>query len=340
MSKSSSTKSFSLLGTLQYFLDPSHTKLGFRVRRGCFWNKKDLSVNLDGKVAVITGANSGIGRATAHGLASRAAEVHLLCRSKERGTAALETIRQDEAVQNGKVHLHIVDLSEPAQIKDFAREFKANHGKLDILVNNAAVMPNELKINSQGLEVALATNLVGFYGLTVEMSDLLKKSDDGGRIVNVVSAGMFTARLQIPTIRKGLDVSKWTKSEVDAYSGLALYAQHHRARVMLTDHFAHVLKDSNVSVNSVHPGWVDTPGLQGAKDMASFYNAMGNMLRTEEEGADTVVWLAIAEKAKGVTGKYFFDRKSRRKNKLGAGTASTPEELQQLVNTCDEAYKS
>lgn len=58
------------------------------------------------------------------------------------------------------------------------------------------------------------------------------------------------------------------------------------------------------------------------------------------QGADTVVWLAIAEKAKGVTGKYFFDRKSRRKNKLGAGTASTPEELQQLVNTCDEAYKS
>ena len=181
----------------------------------------------------------------------------MLCRSKERGTAALNSIKDDKRVDDSsKIHLHVVDLSEPEQIKAFAADFKRRHQKVDILVNNAAVMPNELRTNSRGTEVALATNLVGFYGLTTQLSPLLKQSQDP-RIVNVVSAGMFTAKLDIPTIEKGLDVQKdkvkgESNTEDEDYSGITLYAQHHRARVDLTDYFADIYKDDGIKVNCVH----------------------------------------------------------------------------------------
>lgn len=329
------------MGALQYFLDPTHTALGSKVRKKLFF--RDVSsVKLVGKTAVVTGANSGIGKATARNLALRGAEVHMLCRSEERGTAALEAIKSSlrdasgGAQDGGKVHLHLVDLSEPSQITKFAEDFRESPGKLDILVNNAAVMPNELRFNSRGVESALATNLVGFLGLTRELVPLLRESSDG-RLVNVVSAGMFTAKLHLPSIELGLDEAKSREAEA-TYSGLSAYAQHHRGRVMLTDYMADLLRDSNVKVNSVHPGWVDTPGLAGAKDMDGFYKAMGRFLRTEDQGADTVVWLAVAPELRE-TGKYYFDRAPRKKHKCLSGTKSKKEDLEKLVQCCDRGFQ-
>ncbi len=117
-------------------------------------------------------------------------------------------------------------------------------------------MPNELMRNSQGMEVALATNLVGFYGLTAELKDLLQAAP-AARVVNVVSAGMFTTKLHLPTIAKGLPkaaAAAGAEAGAGDYSGIELYAQHHRARVMLTDKFAEQWKDLGITVNSCHPG--------------------------------------------------------------------------------------
>ena len=83
----------SVLGALQYFLDPTHTKLGVKIRRKLFWRKQDLDVSLRGKTAIVSGANSGIGKAVARNLAGMGCEVHMLCRSAERGAKALESIR-------------------------------------------------------------------------------------------------------------------------------------------------------------------------------------------------------------------------------------------------------
>ena len=320
----SSKSTVSVLGALQYFLDPTHTKLGVKVRRKLFWRKQDLDVSLRGKTAIVSGANSGIGKAVARNLAGMGAEVHMLCRSAERGAKALESIRgtlasHGEGCDGSNVELHLVDLSEPQQIKDFARDFKSTHAKVDILVNNAAVMPNELRFNSAGQEVALATNVIGFSGLIQSMAPLLERSEDA-RVVNVVSAGMFASKLHLPTIEKGLDRGA-CEAERDSYSGLNLYSQHHRARVMLTDHYADQLAAAGVRCNSVHPGWVDTPGLAGAKDMEGFYRMMGGALRDDDEGADTIVWLAACPGLRE-TGKYFFDRSARKKHKVSLFSTS------------------
>jgi len=107
---------------------------------------------------------------------------------------------------------------------------------------------------------------------------------------------------------------------------------------MLTKHFSEAFASSGIKVNSVHPGWVDTPGLSSAKDMAGFYKVMGSSLRTEEEGADTVVWLAVSDKANKYSGRYFFDRATRRENKYLSGTKSPPEDLDRLVEICETGF--
>jgi len=247
----------------------------------------------------VTGANAGIGKAIAMGLASRGGQVHMLCRSQARGIEAKENIVKDTG--NEDVHLHVVDLSEPAEIKAFVKDFKKSHKKLDVLVNNVAVGPDDFTMTSGGMESAFATNLVGFYGLTKELAPMLS----GGRIVNLVSAGMFLYKLHTPSLHN---------KDKSQYKPLENYCQHHRGRVMLTEHFAKTL-EGEVTVNSVHPGWVDTPGLAGAKAMEGFYRVMQRWLRSEEEGADTALWLAISERASKFTGRYFFDRWPRATHK-------------------------
>ena len=162
----SSKSTVSVLGALQYFLDPTHTKLGVKVRRKLFWRKQDLDVSLRGKTAIVSGANSGIGKAVARNLAGMGAEVHMLCRSAERGAKALESIRGTLGCDGSNVELHLVDLSEPQQIKDFARDFKSTHAKVDILVNNAGVANRKERRTRDGFEMQMGTNHLGHFLLT------------------------------------------------------------------------------------------------------------------------------------------------------------------------------
>ena len=149
-----------------------------------------------------------------------------------------------------------------------------------------------------------------------------------GRVVNVISGGMFSARMHLPTVEAGV---KAGHGALDAarYSGIALYAQHHRCRQILTERLA---ASTGLLVSCCHPGWVETPGLANADDMASFYRRMKWALRTPEEGADTAVWLAAAPQAASAeqSGLYWFDRRPRPAHKPLAGTSPAPEEAEAL----------
>ena len=160
---------------------------------------------------MIAGGNAGIGRAAANGLAGMGATIHILCRSREKGMKAVEEIK--DSTNNPHVHLHVVDLSSkqqvssavtsvshhhrcahshlyPTQIYNFATSFVKSGQPLHVLINNAATMCGERQVTSEGVETALATNLVGFVCLTKELLPVLE-ANAPARIINVVSAGML-----------------------------------------------------------------------------------------------------------------------------------------------------
>jgi len=180
-------------GMLFYFLDPSHTALGFKVRAACF-DKKDLDVDLKGRSVLVAGGNAGIGRSAAQSLAERGATVHIVCRSREKGEAAVAEIKT--ATGNDDVHLHVVDLGSIGQVQAFTKSFAASGKPLHVLVNNAATMQSTRSLTPEGIETAQATNLLGFFGLTRGLLPVLKQNAPA-RIVNVVSAGMLASQFKV-----------------------------------------------------------------------------------------------------------------------------------------------
>lgn len=180
-----------LAGVGDWILDPSivfaFDQTGFARHRLQF-EPTDLHANMSGRVCLITGGNSGLGRATAEELAARGAFVWLLCRSRERGQAAVEAIR--EQTGNPNVFMEQVDVSDPDSIGALTR--RAQWSSIDVLVNNAGVLLSELSTTKVGLETTLATNLVGPLQLTAALLPLLR-TGTRSRVIFVSSGGMYTA---------------------------------------------------------------------------------------------------------------------------------------------------
>jgi NAD(P)-dependent dehydrogenase (short-subunit alcohol dehydrogenase family) len=267
----------------------SFDRSGYR-RHAKGFNPVDLDVPMDGKVCAVTGANSGLGFEVARGLAVRGASVHMLCRNAERGEEARTAITDEHGAAD--VHVHVVDLSRLCTIRSFAETFSAP--RLDVLVHNAGLLPLERKLTEDGLELTVATHLVGPFLLT----ELLRAKLGGARIVFVSSGGMYAKRL---------DVGAMLSNEGD-YDGVAAYAMTKRGQVVLAELLAEELKSIGATVNSMHPGWAATKGVEHS--LPRFWKMMRNRLRNPAEGADTALWLAVAEMVQGQTGKFWFDRKA------------------------------
>lgn len=254
----------------------------------------DLDVDLTGKVCAVTGANSGLGEATAEALASLGATVWLLCRDGARADAAAARIRA--ATGSGRVHTALVDLASLASVRAFAESFPEQ--RLDVLVHNAGVLPAGRSDSVDGIETTFATNVVGPFLLTTLLQPRLLAARQA-RLVTVSSGGMYPQRLE-------LDDWAWKKKPFD---GVRAYALTKRAEVVLSEMWAARLASTKVTSNAMHPGWADTPGVE--KSIPNFHRVMKGRLRTAAEGADTAVWLAAAPRLATTSGKFFFDRAER-----------------------------
>jgi dehydrogenase/reductase SDR family protein 12 len=315
---------YALDNWLDAVIAPSYTNVGYRLRRALMWDPIDLDVDLSGKVIAITGANSGIGFAAAQGLAQRGATIYVLARNLERGEDARK--RLILATRNPHIYFEQIDLSSLASVRECADRLLAQANRLDGLINNAGAEFRERTLTVDGLEANFATNVLGPFLLTNSLMPLLKSAAPS-RIVNVSSGGMYTAKLDVTDFQ----------FEHKSFNNLAAYAQAKRAQVMLTEMWAAQLWKDGVSVNAMHPGWVDTPIVQAG--LPNFRKIVGRFLRAPAEGADTIVWLMAARRVQSITGEFWFDRRERPKHK-SARTISPLDDYRCLWETCERLTSS
>ncbi|MGB0621216.1 MAG: SDR family NAD(P)-dependent oxidoreductase [Myxococcota bacterium] len=296
----------------------SFDRLGF-ARHALAFDPADLDVDLTGRRVLVTGANSGIGYATSLALADLGADVTLLCRNAERAQTAAERIR--EVTGSRRVSWRTVDMSDLTSVEAACAEL-ANE-PVDVLVHNAGVLPDDRVESKEGLELTFATHVAGPHLMTARLRKALEASDDG-RVIWVSSGGMLTTRLQVAD-------PQWRERE---YDGVRAYAETKRAQVLLARRWAEELNDSGVVVHSMHPGWADTPAV--ASSLPRFHRVTEAILRSPEEGADTVIWLAASEAAAERTGCFFFDRQPVRTHWIPI-TQETQKERDTLWSLCGEA---
>uniref|UniRef100_A0A3B5MLY8 Dehydrogenase/reductase (SDR family) member 12 n=1 Tax=Xiphophorus couchianus TaxID=32473 RepID=A0A3B5MLY8_9TELE len=296
-----------------------YTKSGYEAAAKHF-SPADLDANLSDRCFMVTGANSGIGKATAQEIAKRGGTVHMVCRNKERAeTAKGEIVAQSK---NENVHVHIVDMSSARQVWEFAQSFSQNN-KLHVLINNAGCMVNQRELTEEGLEKNFATNTLGTYILTTALIPALEKVEDP-RVVTVSSGGMLTQKLNVDDLQ----------FEKGTFDGTMAYAQNKRQQVILTERWASQHKEIHFS--SMHPGWADTPG-KALSSPEEFHKQILSKLRTEAMGADTVVWLAVSPAAvKLPSGQFFQDRKPVATHLPLASSRSSPQEEEKLLAALEE----
>lgn len=281
------------------------------------FDPRDLEVDARGRRCLVTGGNSGIGLAAARGLAARGAEVLLLCRDGERGRAAAEALRAETG--NPGVSASVLDLSDLDAIRAWASAWDGE--RVDVLVHNAGLLVPERRLSPQGLELTFATHVAGPFLLTRLLEGRLSA---GARVIWVSSGGMYARRLSLEDV--GWEARPW--------DGVAAYAQTKRMQVVLARLFAERWDPALAVSHVMHPGWADTPGVRTA--LPRFWRLLHGRLRTPEEGADTVVWLALATAAaRGSSGQVWFDR-APRSAWLLPGTRESAPERRRLWALCEE----
>jgi NAD(P)-dependent dehydrogenase (short-subunit alcohol dehydrogenase family) len=275
---------------------------------------------MDGRTVLITGAASGIGLAAAQRFAGLGARVLALGRNERRARDARAQIL--EAVADAEVELVICDVTDLAQLRRTAEELTRREPRLDVLVNNAGVMPDERSHSVDGHELMFATHVLAPFALTSWLQELLVASAPA-RVINVSSGGMYAQRLP----------AEDPESEHTGYGPKKLYARTKREQIVITELWAQRLRTSGVVVHAMHPGWVDT---KGVRDWLPVFRALTRpIIRDSDQGADTIVWLGAAQEPLRSSGLFWHDRRPRPTHyRLGAG-AETEAEREKLWEYCE-----
>ncbi|PEN12593.1 retinol dehydrogenase [Longibacter salinarum] len=251
--------------------------------------------DLTGHVCIVTGANSGIGKATALGLATQGARVAMVCRSERRGAQAREEILA--ACGHDRVDLHLADLSLQSDVRALGERLDASYNRIDVLVNNAGVFMGERIETGDGMETTLAVNHLAPFLLTHILIDTMidtARSHGEARIVNVGSEAHRGARIDFDDLHGE-----------SSYSGFRAYGQSKLANMLFTHELARRLHGTGVSANCVHPGVVSTNIWRGSDWLSRVARFFSWFYDSPETGAEGPLYLAASPDVNGVTGQYF-----------------------------------
>ena len=246
---------------------------------------------LEGKTAIVTGANSGMGRATVEALSDMGATVIMLCRDEARGREAYEKLMEKK---DRTLDLILCDLGDYASIRAFVREVRKKYGRIDILVNNAGFISLDRQETKEGLERQFGVNHIGHFLLTMGILPLM---GEGSRIVNVASGAHKTGKIHF----KDINLTKH-------FNVITAYSQSKLANVLFTRELAGRLADRGITVNCCHPGAVATN--IGIDRDTGFGKTITGLLKpfflTPAEGARTAIYLAGSPEVQDISGEYFY----------------------------------
>lgn len=248
---------------------------------------------MKGRICLITGANSGIGKAAALEIARKGATLVIVCRNDEKGIATVSEIRKQTG--NDAVDYLTADLSSQAGVRKIASDFQKKYSHLHVLINNAGVYLNKRSVSTDGIEMTFATNHLAYFLLTNLLLDMLIASAPS-RIINVSSEAHQGAHLNFDDLQGE-----------NAYDGYGAYKLSKLCNLLFTFELADRLKDENVTVNALHPGVVATGIFRHTPVFIRLPIKL--MALNPETGAETTVHLATSTEVEGISGKYFIRKK-------------------------------
>ncbi|MBO4457393.1 MAG: SDR family oxidoreductase [Butyrivibrio sp.] len=276
---------------------------------------------MENKLAIVTGANSGMGMATVEALSDKGIKVIMLCRNEKRGREAFQKLTEKKDRQ---IELMLCDLGDYSSIRSFVAQIKEKYKRLDILVNNAGFISLDRQETKEGLERQFGINHIGHFLLTTQLLDLM---GEGSRIVVVASGAHKAGKIHFDDINLE-----------HGYNVVRAYSQSKLANVLFTKELAKRLKDRGITVNCCHPGAVATN--MGVSRETGFGKTITGLLRpffqTPAEGARTAIFLATDESVKDVTGEYFYRCKIAKSSKLSQDS----ELAKKLYEFSEELVKS
>lgn len=255
-----------------------------------------MAANLEGRVCIVTGPTSGIGKETARGLARMGASVILACRDMEKG----EVVRREIAADAGNSRLEVakLDLADQSSIRAFAADFQKTHLRLHVLINNAGISALKRRLTPDGVESQFAVNVLGPFLLTNLLLGTLKDSAPA-RIINVGSAAHAGGHVDFDNLQGEREFRSFR-----AYSNSKL------GLLLITYELARRLQGTGVTVNCVHPGVIRSN--LGGDDLPGALIFFKLFMRGPVAGAQPSLRLASAPELEGVTGKYFHKLKEAR----------------------------
>ncbi len=289
---------------LEWSVVGSFTRVGSALRRRLDHWAPLQERRLDGRVVVMSGATSGLGLEAARAFARMGATVEIIARNAGKAEATCSALRQETG--HSKVGFIVADTGDLAAMRRVASELAARHRAIHVLIHNAGALDDVRRTSPQGLELTVASQVVGPFLLTGLLLPALRAGAPA-RVLWVSSGGMYSEPLSVDRL----------EMSADDYDGTKAYARAKRAQVTLVELWAQKLAGDRIFVHAMHPGWADTPGV--ARSLPTFRRVVGPLLRTPADGADTLVWLAVDEGAPlQDSGRFWLDRRPRPLHRLAS----------------------